>query len=75
MRESLLLVPAHSYNALSLDKSIPIMPRQTLDRALGYYHQRPDWWKELSTKNMRIDFSWNSSAETYSQVYTSLKSI
>mmetsp|Transcript_35470 Transcript_35470/g.67957 ORF Transcript_35470/g.67957 Transcript_35470/m.67957 type:complete len:648 (+) Transcript_35470:97-2040(+) len=43
-----------------------------LDRALDYYAERPDWWSELSQKNMTIDNSWSKSAEGYVDLYKSL---
>lgn len=40
-----------------------------LDRALDYYYQRPDWWRNLVRKSMQIDFSWDVSAEKYVDLY------
>lgn len=40
-----------------------------LDRALDYYYQRPDWWRNLVRKSMQIDFSWDVSAEQYVDLY------
>lgn len=41
-----------------------------LDRALGYYKHHPQWWTELVTKVMSIDFSWDAAPiEQYIKLY------
>lgn len=40
-----------------------------LDRALNYFVQRKEWWKDLVKKAMLMDFSWDSSATQYEELY------
>ncbi|KAL9237107.1 hypothetical protein vseg_011695 [Gypsophila vaccaria] len=40
-----------------------------LDRALGYYKNNQESWEQLVEKVMRIDFSWESSASQYEELY------
>ncbi|KAK9696935.1 hypothetical protein RND81_08G005600 [Saponaria officinalis] len=40
-----------------------------LDRALDYYKNNRDSWEQLVEKVMRIDFSWDSSASQYEELY------
>lgn len=42
---------------------------RALDRAITYYKQKPNWWLELVKKAMQIDFSWDSSATQYEELY------
>ncbi|KAK9803610.1 hypothetical protein WJX72_004636 [[Myrmecia] bisecta] len=44
----------------------------TLDRALRYYRERPDWWVELARCNMKVDSSWEQSAKSYIAIYNNL---
>lgn len=43
-----------------------------LDRALDYYCRRPEWWEDLVKKAMLIDFSWETSADQYVDLYKHL---
>uniref|UniRef100_A0A0D9WJ00 Starch synthase, chloroplastic/amyloplastic n=1 Tax=Leersia perrieri TaxID=77586 RepID=A0A0D9WJ00_9ORYZ len=40
-----------------------------MERAFNYYTKKPDVWKQLVQKDMRIDFSWDSSASQYEDIY------
>ncbi|KAJ1389724.1 Starch synthase, catalytic domain [Sesbania bispinosa] len=44
-----------------------------LVRAVNLYRNNPESWKELVQKDMKIDFSWDSSAAQYEELY--LKSV
>ncbi len=43
-----------------------------LDRAMSYYAQNPDWWEKLVRKAMKIDFSWDVSADQYVDFYNQI---
>ncbi|CAK9864807.1 unnamed protein product [Sphagnum jensenii] len=45
----------------------------TLERAMSYYQQRPDWWLELTSKAMELDNSWDKSAGEYLSLYQSVR--
>lgn len=40
-----------------------------LDRALNYYVHRREWWQDLVRNAMQMDFSWNTSADQYAELY------
>ncbi|XP_055805780.1 probable starch synthase 4, chloroplastic/amyloplastic isoform X2 [Solanum dulcamara] len=40
-----------------------------LERAFNYYMNNTETWKELVQKDMSIDFSWDSSASQYEELY------
>ncbi|CAN4080158.1 unnamed protein product [Withania somnifera] len=40
-----------------------------LERAFNYYMNNAEIWKELVQKDMSIDFSWDSSASQYEELY------
>ncbi|XP_021303377.1 probable starch synthase 4, chloroplastic/amyloplastic isoform X2 [Sorghum bicolor] len=40
-----------------------------LERAFNYYHRKPEVWKQLVQKDMKIDFSWDTSASQYEEIY------
>lgn len=40
-----------------------------LDRAINYFVQRREWWQDLVRKAMLLDFSWDSSASQYEELY------
>ncbi|XP_066364270.1 probable starch synthase 4, chloroplastic/amyloplastic isoform X2 [Miscanthus floridulus] len=40
-----------------------------LERAFNYYHRKPEVWKQLAQKDMKIDFSWDTSASQYEEIY------
>ncbi|BAD87397.1 glycogen (starch) synthase-like [Oryza sativa Japonica Group] len=42
-----------------------------LERAFSYYSRKPMVWKQLVQKDMQIDFSWDSPASQYENLYQS----
>ncbi|CAM6082288.1 unnamed protein product [Calypogeia fissa] len=44
-----------------------------LNRALSYYQQRPEWWQNLTSQAMEVDYSWNKSAQEYVGLYNSVR--
>ncbi|CAI9087927.1 OLC1v1022130C1 [Oldenlandia corymbosa var. corymbosa] len=40
-----------------------------LERAFSYYRNNGEFWQQLVEKVMKMDFSWNSSAATYEELY------
>lgn len=40
-----------------------------MERAFKYYKQNPEVWQELVKRAMTIDFSWDSSASQYEELY------
>ncbi|OAY75564.1 putative starch synthase 4, chloroplastic/amyloplastic [Ananas comosus] len=65
------------------DKTIPVQFRNgftfvkpdeqalssAMERAFKYYNQNPEIWQQLVQKVMRMDFSWDSSAAQYEELY------
>lgn len=43
---------------------------KALERAFNLYKNNPDIWKQLVQKDMNIDFSWDSSAAHYEELYS-----
>lgn len=41
-----------------------------LERAFDLYRNNPESWKKLVQKDMNIDFSWDSSAAQYEELYS-----
>jgi glycogen synthase len=39
---------------------------------MSYYAQNPDWWEKLVRKAMKIDFSWDVSADQYVDFYNQI---
>lgn len=44
-----------------------------MDRAFAYYREKPEQWRNLVKKVMRIDNSWNNTAGKYVDIYNSIK--
>ncbi|KAM7270137.1 hypothetical protein ACFE04_029351 [Oxalis oulophora] len=44
---------------------------RVLERAFNHYRNNPDEWQKLVQKVMKIDFSWDSSAVQYEELYKS----
>lgn len=40
-----------------------------MERAFKLYMRNPDAWGDLVQKDMRIDFSWDSSSAQYEELY------
>ena len=49
------------YNGFALTNAV--------ERAIGYYHDK-SVWNRIMSNGMRLDFSWNKSAEKYNELYT-----
>ena len=47
----------------------------TIRKALGLYKDYKDKWKDLCEKIMKIDFSWNVSANAYIDLYSEVVSL
>jgi starch synthase len=43
--------------------------RETVERALKVYNEKPEEWKQLVVKALKSDFSWNRPAEKYLKLY------
>jgi starch synthase len=41
-----------------------------LDRAMGYYKNDQTWWKNIVRKAMKMDYSWDVSADQYIYLYS-----
>lgn len=37
-----------------------------------YYKERPEWFAEMSQRNMRLDSSWGRSSEAYLELYRTM---
>ncbi|MBE6185484.1 MAG: glycogen synthase, partial [Bacillus sp. (in: Bacteria)] len=46
----------------------------TIERAIWFYRFQPNTWKTLSEKAMTLNFSWDTSAKMYKQIYEELHS-
>ncbi len=53
------------------EKPYPSVFASTLQRALSHFH-KPDFWQQLQINGMKIDFSWEKSAQDYIEVYKAL---
>jgi starch synthase len=40
-----------------------------IERAIEFYHRPGVWWKKLAVNGMQQDFSWDSSANRYIEIY------
>ncbi|PKU59117.1 putative starch synthase 4, chloroplastic/amyloplastic [Dendrobium catenatum] len=40
-----------------------------MERAFKYYQKSPENWQKLVQRIMRLDFSWESSAQQYEELY------
>lgn len=45
---------------------------ECLRRAIDLYTKEQERWKQISVKNMEIDFSWDSSVQSYLDLYYSI---
>ncbi|KAK9936719.1 hypothetical protein M0R45_013547 [Rubus argutus] len=41
-----------------------------LERAFRHYLSKPESWRQLVQKDMNIDFSWDTSASQYEELYS-----
>lgn len=44
-----------------------------LDRAIDTWFKKPDLWRKLMVQGMKMDYSWNKSADEYLNIYNNLK--
>ncbi|CAG9460980.1 unnamed protein product [Pedinophyceae sp. YPF-701] len=44
-----------------------------LYRAFKRYHEQPEWWQERAKANMALDWSWDTSADSYLGIYKKLR--
>jgi starch synthase len=44
----------------------------TIERAIDYYHNKPEVWKTLQERGMKGDYSWDHSAKEYERLYQKL---
>ena len=42
---------------------------RTIDSAIAFYGRPEIWWRKLAVNGMKQDFSWNSSAQHYLEIY------
>lgn len=62
-------IPAKVRNGFTFSAADEQGLNHALDRAITYYRKKPNWWLELVKKVMKIDFSWDSSATQYEELY------
>lgn len=62
-------IPAKVTNGFTFSAADEQGLNHALDRAITYYRKKPNWWLELVKKVMTIDFSWDSSATQYEELY------
>lgn len=65
-------VPAGQGNGFSFSGVDETSLNGALDRAIGYYRDKPEWWAELRDGNMARDYSWGPSAGQYVSLYESV---
>nr|XP_017223019.1 PREDICTED: probable starch synthase 4, chloroplastic/amyloplastic [Daucus carota subsp. sativus] len=66
-------IPVHFRNGYTFFTADEQGFNSALDRAIYHYKNDSDSWQQLVQKNMNIDFSWDSSALQYEELY--LKSV
>jgi starch synthase len=44
-----------------------------LDRAIGLWHQYPEYFRQLMINGMRCDYSWNKPGQNYVNIYNHIK--
>ena len=44
-----------------------------LDRAIGMWHQYPEYFRQLMINGMRCDYSWNKPGQNYLNIYNRIK--
>eukprot|EP00250_Pteridium_aquilinum_P018087 c23933_g1_i1 orf=777-3914(-) len=63
------MIPLQSRNGFTFSGVHEKDLNHALDRALNYFVQRKEWWQDLVRKAMLMDFSWNTSANQYAELY------
>ncbi|KMZ74748.1 Starch synthase [Zostera marina] len=62
-------IPAQLKNGFTFSKADELGLNNALERAFHLYTSNKDGWLQLVKKNMRTDFSWNSSSVQYEKLY------
>ncbi|CAM6101353.1 unnamed protein product [Calypogeia fissa] len=62
-------IPEDKKNGFTFSAADEAGLNYALDRALAYYKSDKLWWKNLVRKAMKIDFSWDFSADQYVDLY------
>ncbi|KAG8077753.1 hypothetical protein GUJ93_ZPchr0007g3429 [Zizania palustris] len=64
-------IPIELRNGFAFDRADEQDLSGCLERAFSYYSRNPMVWKQLVQKDMQIDFSWDSPASQYENLYQS----
>ncbi|KAL5223414.1 hypothetical protein ABZP36_028127 [Zizania latifolia] len=64
-------IPIELQNGFTFDRADEQDLSGCLERAFSYYSRKPMVWKQLVQKDMQIDFSWDSPASQYENLYQS----
>ena len=51
---------------------IQLLPNPVVWYMCRYYKERPEWWAEVSRRNMQLDSSWGRSSEAYLELYRTM---
>ncbi|XP_057844766.1 probable starch synthase 4, chloroplastic/amyloplastic isoform X2 [Cryptomeria japonica] len=62
-------IPLQIRNGFTFTKADEQGINNALERSFTYYKQKPNWWIDLVKKTMNMDFSWDSSAAQYEELY------
>ncbi|KAL0442554.1 UNVERIFIED_CONTAM: putative starch synthase 4, chloroplastic/amyloplastic [Sesamum latifolium] len=62
-------IPIQYRNGFTFLKADEQGLNSALERAIYHYKNDPEGWKQLVQKDMNIDFSWDSSASVYEDLY------
>uniref|UniRef100_A0ACD5U0C4 Uncharacterized protein n=1 Tax=Avena sativa TaxID=4498 RepID=A0ACD5U0C4_AVESA len=62
-------IPMEVRNGFTFVKADEQGLSSAMERAFNYYKRKPEVWKQLVQKDMRIDFSWDTSASQYEDIY------
>ncbi|XP_078152009.1 starch synthase 4 isoform X2 [Carex rostrata] len=62
-------IPAELRNGFTFVNADEQSLNGAMERAFKYYKQNPEGWQELVKRAMTIDFSWESSASQYEELY------
>lgn len=63
------MIPPQIRNGFTFTKADEKGLNHALERSFAYYKQKPNWWIDLVKKTMNMDFSWDSSAAQYEELY------
>uniref|UniRef100_A0ACD5T855 Uncharacterized protein n=1 Tax=Avena sativa TaxID=4498 RepID=A0ACD5T855_AVESA len=62
-------IPMEVRNGFTFVKADEQGLSSAMERAFNCYTRKPEVWKQLVQKDMRIDFSWDTSASQYEDIY------